>query len=236
MTGTSTIISLMHEKPVLDAEVSNLISASGLWAAFTLLDAGGDAVRWARRAFHENELGYAELAQKADQSPAGAQNLFFLPYLSGERFGDHSNSRAQFFGLTASHTLPDLHRSVLEGVAFSVRQKLDKLQGSSGRPDRIVAASGGAKNTLWLQIKASMYNVPYLVPEEPECGLVGAAMLMAQATGAVAGPREAAQVMVRYTQEIAPNPRWTDHYDKMMPLYTRLYDHSKSFYNDLEAL
>jgi xylulokinase len=236
VTGTSTIISLMHDKPVLDTEVSNLISASGLWGAFTLLDAGGDAVRWARRAFHENGRGYAELAAKASEVQAGSQNLFFLPYLSGERFGEHNNSRAQFFGLTASHGLADLHRAVMEGVSFSVRQKLDKLQGANGRPDRIVAAGGGAKNALWLQIKASMYNVPYLVPEEPECGLVGAAMLMAQATGDVSDSKTAAAKMVRYVKEITPNPAWTDTYNKMMPLYTRLYDHSKSFYDDLDAL
>lgn len=236
VTGTSTITSLMHAAPVLDPEVSNLVSASGLWGTFTLLDAGGDAVRWARRAFHENGRSYAALADKAHEASAGAQKLFFLPYLSGERFGDHSNSRAQFFGLTASHSLADLHRSVLEGVAFSVRLKLDKLQGAQGRPDRIVAASGGAKNALWLQIKASMYGVPYLVPEEPECGLVGAAMLMAQATGHVAGPKEAASKMVRYSKEIAPNPEWGDQYNRMMPIFERLYEHSKGFYDDLDAL
>lgn len=236
VTGTSTIISLMHDAPVLDAEVSNMVSASGLWAAFTLLDAGGDAVRWARRVFHENGRSYAALADKAGEAEAGAQNLFFLPYLSGERFGDHSNSRAQFFGLTAGHTLADLHRAVLEGVAFSVRLKLDKLQGAQGRPDRIVAASGGAKNELWLKIKASMYGVPYLVTEEPECGLVGAAMLMAQATGDVAGPKEAAAKMVRYANEVPPDPRWADKYNRMMPLFERLYDHSQAFYDDLDAL
>lgn len=236
VTGTSTIISLMHDAPVLDPEVSNLVSASGLWGTFTLLDAGGDAVRWARRAFHENGRSYAALADKAHEASAGAQKLFFLPYLSGERFGDHSNSRAQFFGLTASHCLADLHRSVLEGVAFSVRLKLDKLQGAQGRPDRIVAASGGAKNALWLQIKASMYGVLYLVPEEAECGLVGAAMLMAQATGHAAGPKEAASKMVRYSKEIAPNPEWGDQYNRMMPIFERLYEHSKGFYDDLDAL
>jgi len=236
VTGTSTIITLMHETPVLNAEVSNLLSASGIWGSFTLLDAGGDAVRWARRVFHENGRSYADVAQKATEASVGSQNLFFLPYLSGERFGAHSNSRAQFFGLTASHELGDLHRSVLEGVAFSVRQKLGSLQGSHGRPDRIVAASGGAKSELWLQIKASMYDVPYLVPTELECGLVGAAMLMAEATGDVAGPKEAAAKMVSYSKEILPDPRWVEHYNRMMPIYTRLYETSKVFYDDLDAL
>ncbi|MCG8512179.1 MAG: hypothetical protein MI741_23425, partial [Rhodospirillales bacterium] len=174
VTGTSSIVTLLRDTPVLDPEVSNVISANGVWSTFTLLDAGGDAVRWARRAFHENKLSYAEVAELSIRAPAGAKGLFFLPYLSGERFSDKPNSRAQFFGLKAEHGLAELHRAVLEGVAFSVRQKLDRIQGETARPETIVAASGGAKSELWLEIKASMYNVPYVVPEELECGTVGA--------------------------------------------------------------
>lgn len=236
VTGTSTIITLMHQEPVFDPEVSNVISADGTWGSMTLLDAGGDAVRWARRAFHENRRSYEEVAKDAERSDVGARNLFFLPYLSGERFGAHRNSRAQFFGLTAEHGLPELHRAVLEGVAFSVRQKLDTLQGEHGRPDRIVAASGGAKSALWLKIKASMYRVPYLVPEELECGIVGAAVLMAAATGDAPDIETAASRMVRFSSEVALDPAWAERYDRMMPLYSRLYATAQQFYAELDAL
>lgn len=235
VTGTSSIITLLHEAPVLDAEISNVIAANGTWGAMTLLDAGGDAVRWARRAFHGNDRSYALVAEDAARADAGSRGLFFLPYLAGERFADKRNSRAQFFGLKAEHGMAELHRAVLEGVAFSVRQKLDGLQGASGRPDRIVAASGGAKNALWLKIKASMYDVPYLVPEELECGVVGAAVLMAAATGD-GSVEDAAVRMVRFGGEVLPDPAWRDTYDRMMPIYDRLYDHSKAFYDDLDAL
>lgn len=236
VTGTSTIITLMHDAPVPDPEISNVIAANGVWGAMTLLDAGGDAVRWARRAFHENARSYAEVAEDATRARVGADGLFFLPYLSGERFGKHRNSRAQFFGLTATHGLPELHRAVLEGVAFSVRQKLDMLQAGHGRPDRIVASSGGARNELWLRIKASMYDVPYLVPEELECGVVGAAMLMATSTGDAPDLDAAAARMVRFRQEVLPDPQWTEVYDKMMPLYSRLYQSAQAFYDDLDGL
>ncbi|MFV0382460.1 xylulokinase [Paracoccus sp. (in: a-proteobacteria)] len=234
VTGTSTIITLMHDKAVIDPEISNVLSANGVWGAMTLLDAGGDAVRWARRAFHQNERSYNQIAGDAGRAPVGAQKLFFLPYLSGERF--RPESRAQFFGLTAAHGLPDLHRAVLEGVAFSVRQKLDGLQAGQGRPDRIVAASGGAKNALWLKIKASMYGVPYLVPEELECGVVGAAMLMAASTGDTPDLGTAAARMVRFTDEILPDPAWADVYDRMMPIFAQLYDAATPFWDALDKL
>ncbi|SDX54926.1 xylulokinase [Litoreibacter albidus] len=234
VTGTSSIITLMRDAPVIGPEISNVLAADGTWGAMTLLDAGGDAVRWARRAFHENKRSYADVAHSATSARAGADKLFFLPYLSGER--RRPELRAQFFGLTAAHGLPELHRSVLEGVGFAMRQRLDGLQGDLGRPDRIVAAGGGAKNELWLKIKASMFDVPYLVPEELECGVVGAAMLMATSTGDAADLKTAAARMVRYSSEVAPDARWTEIYDRMAPIYAKLYQQAADLHADLDAL
>ncbi|MEZ5825505.1 MAG: FGGY family carbohydrate kinase [Geminicoccaceae bacterium] len=236
VTGTSTIITLLHEQPVLSPEVSNLATLDGLWGSFTLLDAGGDAVRWARRAFHRNTLGYAEIAAIAEEAEAGSGALFFLPYLAGERFAEKPNSRAQFFGLTARHGLAELHRSVLEGVAFSVRMKLDTLEGGSGRPERIVASGGGAKSALWLKIKASMYGVPFIVPEEPESGIVGAAILMATATGDAGDLATATSRMVRFSPPVEPDPAWRERYDRMMPIHADLYSQAGAFYDRLDAL
>jgi len=236
VTGTSTIITLIHKKPIIDMDVSNVMTVEGNWGSFTLLDAGGDAVRWARRAFHENRRDYGELSELAERAAAGSDNLFFLPYLSGERLGAHRNSRAHFFGLTARHGLAQLHRAVLEGVAFSVRLRLGTLQVGAARPERFVASSGGAKSALWLKIKASMYHTPYLVPCELECGLVGAAMMMAVAVGDKPCLSQAVRDMVSFEREIAPDPHWTEHYDKMMPIYQRLYQMSQDFHDDLDAL
>jgi xylulokinase len=236
VTGTSTILTLIQQEPVIADGISNVLSAAGAWGSFTLLDAGGDAVRWARRAFHDNALSYADVDAAAARSVPGANALFFLPYLSGERFGTHRNSRAHFFGLTATHGLPDLHRAVLEGVAFSVRLELDRLQGGHGRPQRIIAASGGAKSRLWLGIKASMYRTPYLVAEEPECGVIGAGILMSVATGTARDLSDATTRMVRLTKEIPPDPRHADLYDRMMPIYADLYRSVQPFYDRLDTL
>lgn len=236
VTGTSTIITLVRPEPLLNAEVSNVATVEGNWGALTLLDAGGDAVRWQRRAFHENRRGFDELTEAAEAADAGSKGLFFLPYLSGERLGAHRNSRAQFFGLTSSHGFGELHRAVLEGVAFSVRFKLDQVQAEQGRPNRVVAAGGGAKSKLWLQIKASMYGVPYSVPEELECGIVGSAAMMSAAVGMSTSLKAAVEKMVRFQKEVRPIPKWSERYDRMMPVYERLYFTARDYYSDLDAL
>lgn len=236
VTGTSSIITILRDDIIPDDEAANVLMPNGKWGVMTLVDAGGDAIRWARRAIHGNNLSYDDIEVSASQSIAGSNGLFFLPYLSGERIAQKPNSRAQYFGLKAEHTMHDLHRAVLEGVAFSVRLKLDKLAEGKTKPNRIVAASGGAKSNLWLKIKSSMYNVPYVITKEAECGVIGAAMSMAVALGDYSNFEDAAKAMVHYTDEIKPDPYWVELYDHMMLIYARLYDHSKSFYDDLDRL
>lgn len=237
VTGTSCIITVIAEKPILATEISNVGTPEGNWGAFILLDSGGDAMRWARRAFHENNLSYEAIASKAAEAPAGAQRLFFLPYLAGERLGDHRNCRAQFFGITAEHGLAHLHRSVLEGVAFAATRHLRLMENASGRKvERIVAAGGGAKSDLWLKIKASAYGVPLLVPSEPEGGVIGCAALAAAAEGRFASPVEAADAFVRYEREIVPDPAWSDVYARMQPVFERIYSHAQPLYDELDRL
>lgn len=236
VTGTSAIVTVIHDAPVIDQAVSNVATVEGNWGSFTLLDAGGDAVRWARRAFHDNQLSYAALTAAAEKADCGAKSLFFLPYLSGQRFGEAANARAQFFGLTAAHGLPELHRAVLEGVAFSMRRELSGLQGLGDAPERFVAAGGGAKSDLWVAIKASMFDAPYLIPAELECGVVGAACMMAVASGDAPDLKAAVARMVHYDREVQPNPAWRDRYNRMAPVFDAICEESGKLYGRLDGL
>lgn len=237
VAGTSSILTLVSRRPVLDAQISNVGTAEGNWGAFVLLEAGGDSARWARRAFHDNSLDYGDILRAAEAAAAGSDALFFLPFLVGERLGAHRNSRAQFFGLTARHGLAQMHRAVLEGVGFAVNRHLRVMERATGtRPEMLIASGGGAKADLWLRIKASIYGRPILIPEEPECGLVGCAILSAVAMGAASDPAEAAARLVRHGREVAPDPRWQDRYARMQPVFDRLYHAAQGFYDDLDGL
>jgi xylulokinase len=237
LTGTSCIITLIAPRPLLDPEISNVATAEGNWAAFVLLESGGDSMRWARRAFHDNQLSYDEIVARAAAAPAGSDGLIFLPYLVGERFGAHRNSRAQFFGISAGHGSAHLHRAVMEGVALAANRHIRIMEAASGtRLERVVASGGGAKTELWLKIKASAYGRPVLVPQEAECGVVGCAALAACATGRFSSPVVAAEALVRFGPEVAPDPAWSERYARMQPLFDRLYLGAQDFYDDLDAL
>lgn len=237
VTGTSCIITTIAPNPLLDREISNVATCQGDWGPFVLLETGGDGMRWARRALHGNSLSYAEVNQLATEAPPGARGLFFLPYLTGERLGQHRNARAQYFGLAANHRLPELHRAVMEGVAFAAARHIRVMEQATGqRLERIVASSGGARSALWLKIKASIYGVPIVVPQEAECSVLGCAALAAAAVGHAASAQQAADRFVRYSEEIQPDPAWQAIYQRMQPVFNQLYFNSQALYDQLDKL
>ena len=66
--------------------------------------------------------------------------------------------------------------------------------------------------------------------------MVGAAILMAHATGKFADVRSASCHMVRVSDEINPNPAWCELYERMMPIYSDLYHVSQQFYDRIDQL
>ena len=237
VTGTSCILTLIADAPLLDAEICNVATIEGHWGPFVLLETGGDAMRWARRALHDNAITYDEIVTRAASAPAGSDALFFMPYLTGERLGAHRNARAQFFGLGAAHGLPHLHRAVMEGVAFAAARHLKVMERAAGRKlERVIASGGGAKTELWLKIKASVYGVPVVAPKESECGIIGCAAMAATATGRFADIHAAVGAYVRHVDEIQPDPEWAETYARMQPVFDKLYAHSQALYDDLDRL
>ena len=152
VTGTSCILTLIADAPLLDPEICNVATIEGHWGPFVLLETGGDAMRWARRAFHEKALSYDDMTARAASAPAGSDGLIFMPYLTGERLGAHRNARAQFFGLGAGHGLAHLHRAILEGVAFAAARHLRIMEKAAGRRiERVIASGGGARSAALAQ-------------------------------------------------------------------------------------
>lgn len=230
IAGTSSIATLLRSEPLHDPHVANVAVPNGLWGAFTLIDAGGDAIRWASSA-----IGNGTTETSAETAAAGSDGLFFLPFLSGERLGPARNSRAQFFGLAATHGKAELNRAVLEGVALALGRQFEHITRHTGRPERFVAAGGGGRSDLWLKIKASVYDTPILVPRVLECGVVGGAILARHAVDGLSLAGAMAE-MVSIEREVAPVPEWVETYARAMPVFGRIVAAMAPLYDELDGL
>ena len=222
ITGTSFLLTSLTGAPILRPDVMNVATATPGWGAFAVVDAAGDAVRWASRALDRNMRGYEELSAEAASVRAGADGLVFLPYLTGERLGQGAGSRGAFLGLTAQHGSAHLHRAVMEGIVLAMREAYAPIAQVAGDPSSIVSAAGGARSDLLLSIKANFFGCPIEVTEEPEAGLIGTACLAFAGLGQFASPAEAASALVRYRAPIMPDLQVQDVYEGLATTFASI--------------
>ncbi|MFQ5972811.1 MAG: FGGY-family carbohydrate kinase [Alphaproteobacteria bacterium] len=236
VTGTSNLVSVFAPRPIIDGRIQNLHAADVRgWVPFGLIDAGGGALRWARRTFGP-ELDYAAIDEAASAAGPGAEGLLFLPYLTGERLGGASNSRAQLFGLTERHDLGHVWRAVLEGVALASRRNVEVMRGAGAAFDRIIATGGGANSALWLRIKAAAYRLPVATPREVESGLIGCAILAGCGAGLFDDTASAVEGMVSIGEPVHPDAQWAARYDELAAVFDRLREQAAEHFDRLDHL
>src|SRR5205823_9899087 len=93
---------------------------------------------------------YDALTAEAAKSPAGANGLFWLPYLMGERTPHlDATARGGWIGITARHTRADLIRSVIEGVSYSQKDCLEIIEQLGATVNSVRVSGGGGKSVFW---------------------------------------------------------------------------------------
>ncbi len=97
---------------------------------------------------------------------AGSHGVMFLPYLTGERFPVMDTViRGGFAGITPETTKQDMAGSVLEGVAFSIRQGLEAI---GRKPGKISLIGGGARVAAWCRILSDVLGHSVCVSQGSE--------------------------------------------------------------------
>jgi xylulokinase len=168
---------------------------------------------------------YDLLNAEAEQTPAAADGLIFLPCLSGAMTPTwNADARGVFFGLSLAHGRGHMVRAILEGTAYGLKDNVDRMAEIGLNPQEIRAVAGGARGRVWLQIKADVTGKPVSVPRELETTALGAAMLAGVAGGLFTDLREAANAAISVTTSIEPNPSHRQAYDDAYALYRQVYD------------
>ena len=195
----------------------------GAWHSMGVMLSAAGSLRWLRDAVAPG-AGFAALVAEADRWEPGVEGLTFLPYLAGERT-PHADqgARGAFTGLSLRHDRGALVRAVLEGVAFGLRDGLDLVSGLSGPPSLGRVSGGGARSRLWLQILASVLELPLQRTAVDEGASFGAALLGGVAAGAFADVHEAVAACVRPGEIVEPVAAWVEPYREARERYVALY-------------
>lgn len=247
--GSSAWIASTSSKPVYDPQKRTMTFGHvmpGLFMPVGTMQTAGTAYQWVRDQLAPVERQAAEtlgvsaytlLNAVAETSPAGANNLLFLPYLLGERSPRwNPNTRAVFLGLTVRHTRADMVRAVMEGVAFNLKVVMDALVEQGVEVDSLRVIGGGVSRRLWSSIMADIYGVPlHRLAILEEATSMGAAVVGGVGVGLYSDFTIAEQ-MNQIVETIPNNPENAETYAALYKIFEAAYQAIEPIYDQLTSL
>ncbi|MHA7775297.1 xylulokinase [Roseibium sp. M-1] len=187
--GTSGVLFVTNDRfsPNVESAVHAFCHAvPDTWHQMGVILSATDSLNWLSKVLKKSPGELTGLITKVDAPSPVA----FMPYLGGERTPHNDvDIRAGFFGISHGTDDAELVHAVLDGVAYALKDCLEALSVAGTRIDRLLAVGGGSRSEAWLQIIASLLNVPVDVPVDGDFGgSLGAARLgQAAATGSIDG-------------------------------------------------
>ncbi len=201
----------------------------GGWHAMGVMLSAAGSLRWLRDTTAP-EAAYDDLVADAARWGPGSEGLVFLPYLAGERTPHvDPDARGAFVGLSVRHDRGALVRSVLEGVAFGLRDSLDLVRELGVQPKLGRVSGGGARSELWLRIVASALELPLERVAVDEGAAFGAALLGGVAAGVWPDVHEAVAATVKPGARIEPVDEWVGVYREELERFRALYPALRQF-------
>jgi xylulokinase len=117
-------------------------------------------------------------------------------------------------GLTLAHGRGHIYQAILEGICFSLRNRLDWLEQLTNRPIARLRVEGGAvRSPIWMQLKADVSGRPLEAVQMEEPTALGAALLAGVAVGIYGSHAEASAAVSADIGGYTPEPQRRDVYD-----------------------
>ncbi|MDO4897695.1 MAG: xylulokinase [Rothia sp. (in: high G+C Gram-positive bacteria)] len=222
--GTSAVSMMLSDTPIADDKnnISGFCDATGRYLPLACALNGAPVMDFAAATLGVN---HEELAEMVLRAPAGAKGAVFVPYLNGERTPNLPNAHAHFGNIGGNFTRDDMARAMVEGLACSVRESLEKIVAQHGEePKRILLIGGGAKSKAFRKVLAQVLGVDIYVPEPTEFVAIGAAKQAAWAlTGAEYPPTWPQGEMMKVSA------------DKQPSIYRNYIEYRNSVYPEVKA-
>jgi sugar (pentulose or hexulose) kinase len=184
----------------------------GMWTLSWFLGLLGDEV--AERAASQGLTLEQYLEREAERVPPGSDGLMtVLDWLAPT---DRPFRKGVILGFDARHTRAHVYRSILEGIALTMKHNLDAMCDELGLElTEIVVSGGGAASPLFMQIFADACGLPASRTVEQGGASLGAAICAAVGTGVHPDFETAAHEMTGPRESFTPDAAAADTYRQM---------------------
>lgn len=154
----------------------------------------------------------------------GKNDVYFLPYLMGERSPHNDvNARGAFIGMRPDTTRKQMTLAVLEGVTFALRDCLEAAKKNGIEVKKTKLCGGGAKSPLWRKIVANVMNMPVEIPQTEQGPSYGGAMLAMVGCGEYKTVKESVEKIVKVKETVYPDQKIAELYEKRYVVFKKLY-------------
>jgi sugar (pentulose or hexulose) kinase len=204
-------------------------------------------VEWFKR-----EFGSAEVARAAEGGiavealldellgsvPAGSMGLTLQPYWTPGVRIPGPEAKGAVIGFGDVHTRAHLYRAILEGLAYALRDGLERTaRRTHVPPTSLRIAGGGAQSPAVAQLTADVFGLPVARGETHEASGLGAAIDAAVGLGIHRDIETAVAAMVRVGDIRNPDAATHARYDDLYrSVYRRMYDRLRPLYREIRRI
>lgn len=212
-----------------NGELQTFIAGDNKYYNMGCTNGFGTSLKWLRD--QQYNMKYDEMTSLARKIDCGSNNLYFLPYLMGERTPILDNdAKGVYFGIKNTTTKGHMIRALMEGVGYSIKDSYNMLD---KKIDYAIVSGGGAKSKLYKEIIASMLNLE-LKETQSETGALGAAILAMVGGGEYKNIGDAIKEIVKYDNTTKPINEWASIYDKGYKIYKEIYNSTKHIFKEIK--
>ena len=194
----------------------------GRWHLMSVMLSAASCLDWAAKL--TGMASVQALINAAQQADENAGDIWFLPYLSGERT-PHNNPQAKgvFFGLTHQHGPAELARAVLEGVGYALADGMDVVHACGVTPQSITLIGGGARSDWWRQMLADISGLQLDYRTGGDVGPALGAARLAQIAVNPGVPLATLLPQLPVEQQHQPDAQRHAHYVEKRDTFRRIY-------------
>lgn len=234
--GTSGTVFVSSDKFSVDKNnaLHSFCHASGEYHLMACILSAASCNKW----FCDDILGtddYKTEESVITDDDLGRNDVFFLPYLMGERSPiNDTDARGTFTGMRLDTKRKDMLLAVLEGVAFAIRDNFEiaKEQGINITCSSL--CGGGAKSELWQKILCNILNVDITLLQTEQGPGYGAAMLAMVGCGEFSDVKECANTFVKLKKTITPNADISSRYEVQYNKFKQIYPTLKNLFKTIK--
>ena len=204
-------------------------------------------IEWFKR-----EFGAAEVARAREEgvdpealfddlvaaTPPGSMGLMLQPYWSPGVRVPGPEAKGAVIGWGDVHTRAHLYRAILEGLAYALREGMERTSKRTNVPVTEVRVSGGgSQSPAAVQLTADVFGLPASRPHTHETSGLGAAIDAAVGLGLHPSFEAAVAAMTRVAETRDPDPANHALYEDLYrSVYLRLYDRLRPLYEEIRRI